>query len=187
MDEKYCMYETTAVLFDQLASVIDDNLRFFATQKKPIDSQFVGAFERINMVIEPTRIAMEELSKICVRFDVDSDTKGNGFRSLMCLIEKCLFKILEIGLYIQKSRERFFFRSYHNFMELESYSHVICRLFTMSQIALSLGALLDEDSLFADEDKYPDEVYGLVSDFDALGRECFYGRSFGFQVCCILE
>jgi len=187
MDENFCVCETTAVLFDQLASVIDDNLRFFATQKKPIDSQFVGAFERINMVIEPTRVAMEELSKICVRFDVDSDTKGNGFRSLMCLIEKCLFKILEIGLYIQKSRERFFFRSYHNVMELESYSHVICRLFTMSQIALSFGALLDEDSLFADEDKYPDEVNGLVNDFDTLGRECFYGRSFGFQFSPALQ
>ena len=183
MDDKYCMYETTAVLFDELADVIDDNLRFFGRRTKPIDRQFVTAFERINNVLEPTKIAIEELTKICARFDIDSETKGNGFRSLICLTDKCLFKILEIGIYIQKTRERFFFRSYHNFMQIESYSQVICRLFTMTQVALSLGTILDDGSLFADEDKYPDEVDGLMKDFETIGRDCFYGRSFGFQVC----
>ena len=182
MDEKYCTYETRNVLFDELADVFNDNIRFFANRSKPIDVQFVTAFERIINVIEPTRIALDELTKICAQFDVDSLTKGNGFRSLICITEKCLFKILEIGIYIQKSRDRFFFRSYHNFMEIESYSQVASRLFTVTQVALSLGTILDDDSLFADDDKFPDEVDGLMNDFETIGRECFYGRSFGFQV-----
>ena len=184
MDEKYCLYDTTTVLCDQLTSVVDDNLSFFVKSRKPLDAQFVTAFGRILNVIEPTRIAVEELGKICTRFDIDSETRGNGFRSLIYLIRKCLLKILEIGIYIQKSRERFFFRSYHNSMEIESYSQVISRLFTMTQVALSLGTILDDDSLFADEEKFPDEVNGLLNDFETIGRECFYGRSFGFQVCC---
>ena len=185
MDEKYCMYETTAVLFDEITDVIDDNLKFFARRRKPIDNQFLSAFERISNVLEPTKVAIEELTKICARFDIDSETKGNGFRSLICLTDKCLFKILEIGIYIQKTRERFFFRSYHNFMQIESYSQVISRLFTMTQVALSLGTILDDNSLFADDEKYSDEVDGLMSDFDTIGRECFYGRCFGFQVCLL--
>lgn len=183
MDDKYCIYETISVLFEELVDVFSDNLEFFSQRGKPIDNQFVVAFERILNVIEPLRVALEELTKICGHFDIDDQTKGNGFRSLICITEKCLFKILEIGIYIQKSRDRFFFRSYHNFMEIESHSQVISRLFTVTQVALSLGTILDEGSLFADDEKYPEEVDGLMNDFETIGRECFYGRSFGFQVC----
>ena len=182
MEEKYCIYEKIGVLFDELTDVLSDNFRFFRARKKPIDVQYAETFERIMNVTEPMKVALSELAKVCTNFDIDNETKGNGFRSLIVITEKCLFKILELGIYIQKSRDRFFFRSYHNYMEIESYSQVVSRLFTVIQVALSLGTILDQDSLFADEERYPDEVDGLMSDFETISRECFYGRSFGFQV-----
>eukprot|EP00795_Rhopilema_esculentum_P016826 gene16826-8294_t len=187
MEEKYCIYEKIGVLFDELTDVLSDNFRFFRSRKKPIDVQYAETFERIMNVTEPMKVALSELAKVCTHFDIDEETKGNGFRSLIVITEKCLFKILELGIYIQKSRDRFFFRSYHNYMEIESYSQVVSRLFTVIQVALSLGTILDQDSLFADEERYPDEVDGLMSDFETISRECFYGRSFGFQFSPALQ
>ena len=182
MDEKYCFYDKIGVLFEELVDVISDNRQYFARRKRTVDFNFVETFDKILNVIEPLKVTIQELTKICSKYDVDHETKGNGFRSLICVTEKCLFKILELCIYVQKSRDRFFFRSYHYFMEVDSYSQVISRLFTVMQVALSLGTYLDDDSLFVDEDKFPEEVDGLMNDFETVGRECFYGRSFGFQV-----
>lgn len=104
---------------------------------------------------------------------------GNGYRSIISIIESCLIKIQELSRHIQRSREKIFFRSYHVYMELESYSQVLTRLLTISHLAIVLLDYSDVGNL------YPHDcvVDDMMIDFEKINRECFYGRSFGFQVC----
>lgn len=103
---------------------------------------------------------------------------GNGYRSVINIVESCLRKILATCKHIQKSRDKLFFRSYHMYMELESYVQVLSRLLTICNFAIVLldyskvGNLFPEDTVMDD----------MISDFEKINRECFYGRTFGFQV-----
>ena len=103
---------------------------------------------------------------------------GNGYRSIINIVESCLNKILDICRQIQTSRNKLFFRSYHVYMELESYTQVLSRLLTVVHLAIVLLDYSEANCLFP-RDNAVDEV---MKDFEVLNRECFYGRSFGFQV-----
>eukprot|EP00794_Sanderia_malayensis_P011155 gene11155-12327_t len=187
MEERYCEYDKEDQLFSKLHQTIFDNREYFSKGKKSIHSNFFDTFVRILNVLEPLKESLEHLQEVCAEFDLARDVKGNGFRSLICITEKCMAKILEISSYIGKNRDRFFFRSYHFYMEIESYGQVILRLFTIIQLSLSVSTILDSGSLFPDEDKYSEELDGLLDDFETISRECFYGRSFGFQFTPALQ
>lgn len=104
---------------------------------------------------------------------------GNGYRSIISIVESCLIKILQLSMQIQKSRDKLFFRSYHVYMELESYTQVLSRLLTVVHLTIVLLDYSDVGCLFPHDNIVED----LLVDFEKISRECFYGRSFGFQVC----
>lgn len=111
---------------------------------------------------------------------------GNGYRSVINIVESCLQEILLTCQHIQKSREKLFFRSYHVYMELDSYTQVLSRLLTISNLAVVLLDYSQAGNLFPDEVVMDD----MIADFEKINRECFYGRTFGFQVweiSCVLR
>ena len=69
-------------------------------------------------------------------------------------------------------------------MELDSYSQVLMRLLSIVQFAIILLEESDASSLFPKDEKIDE---GVMADFEKINRECFYGRSFGFQVCYRFE
>ena len=63
-------------------------------------------------------------------------------------------------------------------MELQSYTQVLTRLVTISHLAIVLLDYSEPGSLFSQNEKIDD----IMQDVERINRECFYGRSFGFQV-----
>ena len=103
---------------------------------------------------------------------------GNGYRSIITIVESCLQKILLTCQQIQRSRDKLFFRSYHVYMELESYTQVLTRLLTIANLAIVLLDYSEAGNLFPRDTVIDD----MIMDFEKISRECFYGRTFGFQV-----
>ena len=103
---------------------------------------------------------------------------GNGYRSIVNIVESCLSKVLDISKKIQKNRDKLFFRSFNVYMELQSYTQVLTRLVTISHLAIVLLDYSEPGSLFPQNEKIDD----IMQDVERINRECFYGRSFGFQV-----
>ena len=178
-------YDYLSSLFNQLEEIAADNLIYFSLGSKTIHSDFCKTFQSILNVLDPLQISLEMLTSTCASFDSMPGCKGNGYRSIIYVIKQCMDTLIEVGKYIQRNRERFFFRSYHFYMEIDSYSQVLARLFTIVQFALILVDMNETGCLFLHKNEQTNDMIGLMDDFDLISRECFYGRSFGFQVSMI--
>eukprot|EP00111_Clytia_hemisphaerica_P016900 TCONS_00050129-protein len=161
-------------IFKNVLESSTDNLEFFNQKQK---QDFHSSFQNIINVLDPLQMSLGVITNCCSKFDASPTSKGNGYRSIISIIESCLIKIQELSRHIQRSREKIFFRSYHVYMELESYSQVLTRLLTISHLAIVLLDYSDVGNLFPHDCVVDD----MMIDFEKINRECFYGRSFGFQ------
>ncbi|XP_038848030.1 hormone-sensitive lipase-like [Salvelinus namaycush] len=112
-------------------------------------------------------------------YDFDSDTPGNGYRTLVKVLQSCLLHIIHNGRYIAANCHRAFFRADHNASEMEAYGSVLCQLRALLYIA---QGMLHDNS--------PGQLYGeqdgelsrrLVREYASMHKACFYGRCLGFQ------
>lgn len=112
-------------------------------------------------------------------YDLDSDTPGNGYRTLVKVLQSCLLHIIHNGRYIASNCHRAFFRADHNASEMEAYGSVLCQLRALLYIA---QGMLHDNS--------PGQLYGeqdgelsrrLVREYASMHKACFYGRCLDFQ------
>ncbi|XP_047131744.1 hormone-sensitive lipase isoform X1 [Hydra vulgaris] len=165
-------------LFNNINVIATDNADFFCGKTSNRNVEFCESFDRILNVLNPLQISLEVITRSCDKFDISPSCKGNGYRSIANVVESCLSKVLELNEQIKNEREKFFFRSYHTYMELNSYSQVLMRLLSIVQFAIILLEESNSGCLFPKEEKIDENV---MADFEKINRECFYGRSFGFQ------
>ena len=82
---------------------------------------------------------------------------------------------------VQKNRTKLYFSSYQTYAEMEAYSQLIARLLTIVQFAIILMNNSDRWLFPEDSPKVNTIIHDLMGDFDNINRDCFYGRTFGFQ------
>uniref|UniRef100_A0A9J8A9Q4 Hormone-sensitive lipase n=1 Tax=Cyprinus carpio carpio TaxID=630221 RepID=A0A9J8A9Q4_CYPCA len=112
-------------------------------------------------------------------FDLDAQTPGNGYRTLVKVVLSCVTHILQKARYIASNCSGAFFRMDHNMAEMEAYCSALCQL----RALLYLAQILLHDN--AHGQLYSQEEGGLkdrfVQEYISMHKACFYGRCLGFQ------
>ncbi|XP_041470237.1 hormone-sensitive lipase-like isoform X2 [Lytechinus variegatus] len=127
------------------------------------------------------RPTVEALERIAHNFDFDPKVPGNGYRSLVQVVDACVDKLLKVVDSISRTRESLLFRSNFHIKELESYGKVLGQLRVILGYAQKLVAYSEAGNLFpSNNEQFPENV---MLEIQALDRECFYGRCLGFQFC----
>lgn len=112
-------------------------------------------------------------------YDFDAQTPGNGYRTLVKVLQSCLMHIIHKGRYIASSYNNAFFRADHNASEMEAYCRALCQLRAMLHLAQQLMNDSDFGQLYMLHDE--DLSRRFVQEYRSMHKACFYGRCLGFQ------
>eukprot|EP00066_Takifugu_rubripes_P018367 XP_011607633.1 PREDICTED: hormone-sensitive lipase-like [Takifugu rubripes] len=112
-------------------------------------------------------------------YDFDAQTPGNGYRTLVKVLQSCLFHIIHKGRYIASNCNSAFFRAEHNASEMEAYCNALCQL----RALLHLAQQLLNDNVRGELYSLPhtDLSRQFVQEYSSMHKACFYGRCLGFQ------
>lgn len=171
-------YDSLPLLFRHLKRILANNTEYFEQYvSKAVYKKLHDSFNLMLSSIDSLEEGAILLAKTAPLFDYSTDIKGNGYRSLLRLVEHCLRSVTELSAYCQTHRDRFYFRSHHYSLEVEAFANVFQRTSQLLQFA----KLVVEDSV-------PDNLFPecfdskVMLEVEQLDRECFYGRTLGFQV-----
>ena len=169
----------------EIKSIALSNVQYFESGKQSHHAKFHVCFkllyEYIDVGIEPS---YRELAKHLHRYDFSPTVKGNGYRSLLRIVQKCCLHLLQLTRYISSVRESILFRKKFYTRELESYVSALGQLRAVLYYALKLVNYCQDGELFADESKLNSAIAeSLMMEVESLSQECFFGRCLGFQFC----
>jgi hormone-sensitive lipase len=143
--------------------------------------RFHDAFEKTRESLLPVEEMAVYISERVTMFDYSPEVKGNGYRSLLRLLEHCIRALTELTHYCQKHRDRFYFRSHHYCLEIEAHTDLFLRTKDLLKYALTCMDESKEGQLF------PESIDSRVMiEAELIDRECFYGRALGFQVSTVI-
>lgn len=171
-------FESLSLLFSHLKRILADNTDYFEEYtSKAVYKKFYDGFKLMLSTIDSLEEGAILIAKAAPLYDYSSDAKGNGYRSLLRLVEQCIRSVTELSAYCQTHRDRFYFRSHHYSLEVEAFANVFQRTSQLLQYA----KLVVEDSV--PDNLFPESFDSKVMlEVEQLDRECFYGRTLGFQV-----
>lgn len=171
-------YNSLPPLFRHLKRILVDNVDYFKQYtSKAVYRKLYSGFKRMLTTIDDMEESATLLAKTAPLYDYSSEVKGNGYRSLIKLVEECIRSVTELSAYCQTNRDRFYFRSHHYSLEVEAFAN----LFQRTSELLQFARVVVEDSV-------PDNLFPecfdskVMLEVEELDRECFYGRTLGFQV-----
>ncbi|KAM3858603.1 lipase, hormone-sensitive a [Diretmus argenteus] len=113
------------------------------------------------------------------QYDFDAQTPGNGYRTLVKVLQSCLLHIIHKGRYIASNCHSAFFRADHNASEMEAYCNALCQLRALLYLAQRLIKDNDHGELYSLQDG--DLARRFVQEYTSMHKACFYGRCLGFQ------
>ena len=185
----YHLDECSSSLVTNLKSIVIRNVKCFQSDKTHNNVKFHSIFcllyEYLDVGIEPFLI---EILVHVHEFDVSPTEKGNGYRSLIRVVQKCCFKLMQISRHISVNNGSLLFRKDFYLKELEAYVGMLGQLRACLFYAHKLLAYSPEGCLFVDDGIVSDSfAEKLMTDVELLSRACFYGRCLGFQVFHLLK
>lgn len=173
-------YKSLPLLFSHLRRLLQDNTDYFYKYvKKDVYKRFYDGFSSMLENTDPVKELALQLAQKAPHFDYSHEVKGNGYRSLLRLLEHCIRAITEISSYCSTHREKFYFRSHHYCLEVEAYTNLFQRTRELLQYA---KILLDGPENCLIPETFDPKIMLEVEELD---RECFYGRTLGFQVILV--
>lgn len=174
-------YSYLPILFKHLKRILDDNIEYFERDtSKAVYKKFYDGFKLMTTTVHTMEEVVQVIAKAAPLYDFSIDIKGNGYRSLITIVEHSIRSVTDLAAYCQTHRDRFYFRWHHYSMEVEAFANLFCRIAELLELAKSLI-----------NDNVPNHLFHEHFDSDLLiaaeqlDRECFYGRTLGFQVSCI--
>ncbi|KAK1151841.1 hormone-sensitive lipase [Acipenser oxyrinchus oxyrinchus] len=168
------------IVFQNLHSVLDENIAFFRGQGSSEPAcRFVAVFSLIQSHARSLEPAIHAFTSVYHVFDFDAATPANGYRSLVKVVLSCLLHIVHKGRYVSSSRRSLFFRASHNVTELESYCSALCQLRALVYFAQRLLTANRHGDLFFLEERGLSEEF--VRQYASMHKGCFYERCMGFQ------
>lgn len=179
----YCIdYEYLPGLFSSLTEVLAENRQYYLELSDGRKSkEFSQRFEDLLEITAKTLKLLLEVAAVSPLFDYDSNTKGNGYRTIVRVVELCFRRLYALGQDFQKNRDGLLFRSDHYYKEIVSYLELSKGLFKFLEFAKLLLGWSDGNDLFPPENCY-DAKEMTDSHLHEMEKECFYGRRLGFHV-----
>ena len=147
-------------------------------EAKEVHRRFYRGFKSMLDVMDRLEELAVKLVEAAPQYDFSQDVKGNGFRSLLSILQHCVRVVSELVLYCQAHREKFYFRTHHYSLEVEAYGVLLQHTLQMFEYA---NRMIPEDgsrgNLFTET--FPPD---LMMEVENVDNTCFYGRTLGFQV-----
>ena len=175
-------YEYLPGLFSSLTEVLKENKQYYSRVSDSSKSkEFSKCFDDLVEVTEKTLKLLLEVAAVSPLFDYDHNTKGNGYRTIVKVVELCFRRLHALGEDFQNNRAGFLFRSDHYYKEIVSYLDLSKGLFKFLEFAKLLLEWSHGNDLFPPENCY-DAKTMTDSHLHEMEKECFYGRRLGFHV-----
>ncbi|KAK0158168.1 hypothetical protein PV328_009204 [Microctonus aethiopoides] len=159
------------------------NRQYFSTHLDEYGLRITAAHIAILDTIDELRPLYDEISHIAPQFDFDENTPGNGYRSFLILVDKCILHSVDICQHIYLYRDSMLFRKSHYMREVETCSQLAASLCTFLHHLKTLYSWSDlasdgKMSLFPSDDHSPVELLNKAENID---QYCFYGRCMALQ------
>ncbi|XP_033232111.1 hormone-sensitive lipase [Belonocnema kinseyi] len=165
-----------------LRELCQANVSFFASDQDEcsvrIKSALVACLDYLGQLFPIYR----DIAKIAPLFDFNPETPGNGYRSFLVIVDKCILYTGNVCRRILCQRDSMLFSKNFYMKEIEVCAQLLASLFTCLQHLRTLYSWSQgngkEPSLFSNHS--PQE---LLNQAEAVNQYCFYGRAIGFQFC----
>uniref|UniRef100_A0A0C9QX50 Lipe protein n=1 Tax=Fopius arisanus TaxID=64838 RepID=A0A0C9QX50_9HYME len=169
--------------WDTLCKLASANSDFFSSHQDESGLRICSAHVVVLDIIRELRPLYEEIAAIAPRYDFDENTPGNGYRSFIYLVDKCIEHSENTCQQIYNLRESVLFRKTNYMREIEACSQLMASLNTFLHHLKTLHTWSElgmdsRPSLFPSEEHSPQELLDQAGDIDQYS---FYGRCLGFQ------
>ncbi|KAF7669650.1 hypothetical protein LDENG_00159120 [Lucifuga dentata] len=171
------------VVFAALETVCEDVI---AALCGPSDLPYGNVAERLVTCMREIQEHSRALQPVVANFaavyhhyDFDTQTPGNGYRTLVKVSQSCLLHIIHKGRYIASNYHSAFFRADHNASELEAYCNALCQLRALLYLAQQLINDNEYGQLYSLQGTELSRRF--VQEYSSMHKACFYGRCLGFQ------
>ncbi|XP_011639018.1 hormone-sensitive lipase isoform X2 [Pogonomyrmex barbatus] len=127
-----------------------------------------------------------EIARFAPYFDFDEETPGNGYRSFLSLVDKCIMHSGQVCRQMYHQKDSVFFRKSYYMKEIEACSQLLASLFTCLQQLKTMYSWSTEVTSDGKLSLFPLDQYSvqdLFSNAQNVNQYCFYGRCLGFQFC----
>ncbi|KAM4539404.1 lipase, hormone-sensitive a [Odontesthes bonariensis] len=171
------------VVFAALEKVCDDNISVLCgladVTYGTVAQRLVTCMKTIQEHGRALKPVVASFTAVYHHYDFDAQTPGNGYRTLVKVLQSCLLHIVHKGRYIASNYSRAFFRAEHNTSEMEAYCSALCQLRALLHLAQRLMNDNDHGQLYTLQDQ--DLSLRFVQEYSSMHKACFYGRCLGFQ------
>nr|CAD7441136.1 unnamed protein product [Timema bartmani] len=141
-----------------------------------LHSGFLALIDHVNNVAP----LVDDVRKASSKFDLDTETPGNGYRSFVSVVDMCVVHGVKLSRQVCESRDSFLFRKSHYAREVEACSQVMASLGSCLRLLTTMLSWSSPGELFCEEKHSAEE---LLKHAETINMYCFYGRCLGFQFC----
>lgn len=160
----------------------DDNRVYFrCLSASQFRHRFTATCDALANDLPVVESCAKAVSSSMLRYDFDANTPGNGYRSIIAILDSSVLHLIRLLRDIKEQREYVLFRTNYFCKELEAYASVLAALKRDLYYATDhLYLWKTSDQLFPPEVSHQklDALMNMVETFD---HSCFYGRCMGFQ------
>ncbi|XP_024151493.1 lipase, hormone-sensitive a [Oryzias melastigma] len=170
-------------LFTALEKVCEENISILCGPSDlpygSVTKRLVTCLKKIQEHGRALEPLVSSFAAVYHHYDLDAQTPGNGYRSLVKILQSCILHIIHKGRYISSNYNGAFFRAEHNASEMEAYCSTLCQL----RALLHVAQMLLNDNEHGQLHNLQDEELSsrFVQEYISMHKACFYGRCLGFQ------
>ncbi|XP_071566155.1 hormone-sensitive lipase isoform X2 [Temnothorax nylanderi] len=169
-----------------LRDLCQANVEYFAPHQDKNGVRIRAALMAILDYLTQLQPLYREIARFAPHFDFDEETPGNGYRSFLSLVDRCIMYSGLVCRQMYNQKDSVFFRKSYYMKEIEACSQLMASLHTcLQQLKLMYSwstEVLDDGKLSL----FPLEQYSiqeLLNNAENINQYCFYGRCLGFQFC----
>ncbi|XP_008421157.1 lipase, hormone-sensitive a isoform X2 [Poecilia reticulata] len=172
-----------SAVFTALDKVCEENIcALSGPSESPygtVTKRLVACMRKIRQHGRALEPVVASFTAVYHHYDFDAQTPGNGYRTLVKVLQSCLVHIIHKGRYIASNCRGAFFRAEHNAAEMEAYCGALCQLRALLHLAQRLIHDNAHGQLYSPQDG--DLSDRFVQEYSSMHKACFYGRCLGFQ------
>ncbi|XP_012533531.1 hormone-sensitive lipase isoform X2 [Monomorium pharaonis] len=162
------------------------NVEYFAAHQDKNGVRIKAALLAILDYLTELQPLYREIARFAPHFDFDEDTPGNGYRSFLSLVDKCIMYSGLVCRQMYHQKDSVFFRKSYYMKEMEACSQLLASLYTCLQQLKMMYSWSTEVMNDGKLSLFPLEQYSiqdLLNNAENINQYCFYGRCLGFQFC----
>ncbi|CAL1676332.1 unnamed protein product [Lasius platythorax] len=181
--------ELEPVQWSALRKLCLASVEYFTSQQDENSVRIKAALLVILEQLDELQPLYSEIAKFASHFDFDEETPGNGYRSFLSMVDKCIVHTEQVCRQMYHQKDSMFSRKSHHMKEIEACSQLMVSLktflqylkilYTWSTEIMSDGKL----SLFIMDQSAQEFLHWTEN----INQYCFYGRCIGFQFCSSLK